>query len=135
VSAVTDIEALVTANFAAVAGITNALDHEPQRLPKMPVVTLLCVRYDPVDAETGIGQDVTYQWLVRLYVPLNDWRTSQQSLKELVPLLLNAVRDDPTLGDYVDFLTLRDSGSEPEFNTDGGYVTKRLTLTASLCER
>lgn len=128
------IEAAIIGYLQAIVGLEDALDHEPRSLPRaLPVATLLLTRTDPEQIETGIGEDVTYEWRLSIYVALQDWGAAQQELKRLVPVVLSAIRAKPTCSGLVDMLTVRDSGAEPIFSDDG-YVRKSLTLRAVLTE-
>jgi hypothetical protein len=107
-----------------------ALDYEPSSLSRMPGTTLLARQYNPVQAETGVGEDVTYAWRLRLYVPLNDYRQAQSAIKELMPQILACVRHHPTADGLVDFLSIVDEGEEPEFNVEEGWLAKDVILRA-----
>jgi len=115
---------------AEVPDLKFALDHEPQSLPRMPGTTLLATMYNPVQAETGIGEDVTYAWRMRLYVPLNDYRQAQAQIKELMPQILACIRNHPTGDGLVDFLSLVDEGQAPDFNIEEGWLAKDALLRA-----
>lgn len=106
------------------------LDYEPQSLPRFPGTTLMATMYSPLQAETGIGEDVTYEWRLRLYVALNDYLTAQTQIKMLMPQILAVARHHPTCNGLVDFLTLVDEGSEPDFNVTEGWLSKDATLRA-----
>lgn len=132
------IEAVYTEAWASISGIQAAVDHEPQRLPPMPCVTMLFSRYDPFDAETGPGQDVTLEWRVRLYASLSDYRQAQQRIKDLIPPIINEVRLNPKAwdgtDDLADIVTITDQGNEPAFSPDDGYAVKELLLRAVLTD-
>jgi hypothetical protein len=118
-----------------VPGIKSAHDHEPKNVPKaLPAATILLTRYDPVDSETGPGQDVTYGWKLSLYIPLSDLERAQVTMKELLPKVGAAFRHHATGDDLVDELKVSDSGQEPIFVLDkaggGGHLRKELQLTA-----
>lgn len=129
------IEDRLVEDLKLIPGIASVLDFEPQKLPRLPCVTMLLVRYDPDDTETGPGQDVHYEWRLRLYVSLTDYEKAQQSLKDYVPLILGAVRDDPRMNNLCDFARIRDRGMEPIFDANGAYLVKDLMFSAVLTER
>lgn len=113
-----------------VADLKFALDHEPSSMPRFPGTTLLVRRFSPAQAETGVGEDVTYDWRLRLYVALNDYRTAQTQIKELMPQVLAVARHHPTADGLVDFLTLVDAGEEPIFTSEEGWAAKDMFLRA-----
>lgn len=110
--------------------LTAVLPYEPERLPKFPCVTMMWVRMQPEEAETGHGEDVAYDWRVRLYIALNDYKVAQDTLKALLPKIHSAVRHRPTCNGLVDFLRLIDEGQPPEFATGEGWVAKDVILRA-----
>jgi hypothetical protein len=137
------IEDKVLGYLRAVAGLEDSLDYEPETLPRrLPVTTLLFTGGNPVQAETGPHDDVTYTWKLSLYIPLDDYKVAQQQLKDLLPAIFAAIRHHPTADDVVDFLRVDDSNEDPVFSSpdrsDGGggpgYLRKSLTLTAVLTE-
>jgi hypothetical protein len=130
---VPELEAVFIRDVAATPGIRNALDHEPQKLPTFPCVTMLYTGPEPFDAETGAGEDVTHTWIVRLYVPFKNIQAAQTHLKTLLPALAHVVRANPRLDDQVDFAVIsNDNGSEPFFDEAAGFVVKQMRLTARL---
>lgn len=129
------IEDAVNTKLKEIGKLEDALDHEPQNLPRaLPVTTLLIIRFNPVQAETGPHDDVTYDWRLSLYVKLNDFRTAQQEFKDLVPAILSKVRSIPTAGGLCDFLNIEDVGDEPVFAPSDGFARKSLLMHARLTE-
>jgi hypothetical protein len=110
--------------------ISNALDHEPERLPRFPCLTMLVTTYSPLQAETGPHDDVTYAWRVRVYVALNDYRVAQMGLKQLVPQVLGVARHHATADGLCDFLSIVDTGSDPVFASEDGWLAKDVELRA-----
>lgn len=133
------IETALAALLEPIVGIQNVIDHEPRELPALrpgqATATIMWRSVEPIDAETGPGQDVTYTWSVNLYVHLHDFRASQSELKELVPRVVAIFREDFTLGRTVDFVRWRDLDGEPVHNPKQGYLRKTLVCEARLTER
>lgn len=125
-----DIAAAAAATFGAVAGVQNALDHEPEKLPKLPAVCILFRQAEPQDVATGGLETWAWTWRVNLYVPLRDYRVAQANVATLVPRLVAAVRADRTLGGTAEQAYLTDEGREPVFAHAEGYLVKSLTLEA-----
>jgi hypothetical protein len=135
VSGIRTIEAKIVEILKGVPGIKDADDHEPKNVPRtLPYASILLTRYDPVDAETSTGQDVTYGWKLSLYIALNDFERAQATMKDLLPEVGAAFREHPTADNLVDELRLSDPGVEPAFVVagagGGGYLRKELQLTA-----
>lgn len=120
---------------AAVAGVRNALDFDPEKLPALPAVTLSFFGVEQRDHQTGPAMELEWSWVVRVYVPLtsspgSDYRRVQNQLKTILPELFRIVRADPSLGDTCDGASLTDAGSEPDYNHEQRRATKSLLLRA-----
>lgn len=100
--------------------------YEPQHLQGLPCVTLLSRRYDPLQAETGPHDDVTYEWRLRLYVELNNYEKAQDEIDHLIPIILDVPRHHATMEDDVDALTFYDFGAEITFSKEDGWAAKDL---------
>lgn len=132
--AMQDIEQAFLDRVKEIPDLVDALDHEPQTLPRaLPVVTLLFVGCPQEDVATGLVE-VTWHWKVNLYIPLVDYRKAQLALKELVPTILDITRNDPLLSNTCDWAELTDEEEEPVFGTDDNWLLKRLDLRAKTTE-
>ena len=123
----TPIEAEFVARVKLIAGLESALDYDPHELPKLPAIAMLFLLPDDTDHQTGPATQVTWRWRIRLYVPLrskkgSDFRRAQQHFKDLVPAILNVLRDDRSLGGTCEMARLRQLGEEPEFSVEGKYA-------------
>ncbi len=117
-----------------VPGLNDALDHEPQSLPRAyPVLTMLFVGAPQNDVATGLVE-ITWHWKVNLYVSLMDYRKAQLEMKRLVPLVLKLTRQDPYLGNSCEWAEITDEEEEPIFSTDDKFMLKRLDLRAKTTE-
>jgi hypothetical protein len=124
------IEDAFVAAASAIPGVESAVDHEPEKLPRLPAVTMLFRVPAQVDAATGPVNDVTWSWTVSLYLPLRDYRRAQQQLKELAPAILRLTRADPTLGGTCDQAIVSALDDDPVFSHDEGWMVARFRLTA-----
>ena len=111
---------------ARIPELTKVYDHEPGQLKGYPCVTMLSRRYDPLQAETGPHDDMTYEWRLRLYVQLVDYERAQNQIDDLMPLLCDVPRHHATMEGDVDFLIFYDPGSEIEFSSEDGFAYKDL---------
>ncbi len=128
-------DALVT-RLAAIPGIVEVLDHEPQNLPRgrFPLITLLFTGARYSHNELGPMSELVWSWSVRLYIRLTDYREAQQALKDLVPAIISVTRLDPTLGGACFDSELQDEADEPTFAHDEGWLLKSLSFSASTDE-
>lgn len=138
-SALAAIEAQLVTIFGAVAGIANAVGHEPGQagLPPRPCVTLLYSGLIADDQETGPLEDVTHRWTLNLYLDLRDFEKTQATYKQLLPLLYEALRADPRLNNLVDRAWMSDEGRDPEFVKEegsGALFVKAIGVRAKLTE-
>jgi len=101
---------------------------EPGRLNGLPCVTLMSRRFDPVQAETGPHDDMTYDFRMRLYVSLHDYEKAQDEIDDLIPIILDVGRHHATMEGAVDFLSFIDSGSEIIFSKDDGWAAKDVLV-------
>ena len=85
---------------------------------------------EPIETATGPRLDLTYSWYLRLYVNLSDWKAAQEQLEELLPDVMRIWRDDPTLGDLLEWFTISDSGEPPMFNARDGWLRKAILIRA-----
>lgn len=132
---VRELKRLVAGHIAErVPELVRVYPFVPAHLQGLPCVTLLTQRYDPVQAETGPHDDTTYEWRLRLYVQLNDYERAQNELDDLIPLILDVPRHHPTLDGLVDFLVFYDSGGEPDFSPNDGWVHKDLYVRVTRTE-
>lgn len=129
------IEAEFVKRAKALALFRDALTVDPERLPALPAVTLSFVGIDQRDHQTGPAMEVTWKWIVRLYVPLksgqgSDFGRAQNELKRLLPPLFKVIRDDRSIGGTCDKATLTDIEAEPDYDIEQKRVTKELMLRA-----
>jgi hypothetical protein len=137
---VTDVEGWWVEAFGDISGIRHVYDHLPQDLGRYPCIAMLLATFDQEDSETGPGVDTTYGWRVDLYLSLQNYKRAQDEMKTYVPQMLALVRPDPTLGQLVDFCTIRDDGEDPIFQPAAsgrgeGYMAKALRVEARATER
>lgn len=136
-SSVEKIERIFAAHAEAIDGVASAFDHEPEVLGSRPCVTMLYVRIQQDDEETGPATENTWAWRVNVYVDLggsNDYRKAQRDLKRLVPRVLKIVRDDSRMDGLADFSSIVDEDGEPTFDHDAGLLWKSLRLQVRLEE-
>lgn len=119
----------------AKAIVREALDVDPEKLPAMPLVTLSFIGIDQRDHQTGPAMEVTWKWIVRLYIPLksgqgSDFGRAQNELKRLLPPLFKVIRDDRSIGGTCSKATLTDIEAEPDYDVDQKRMTKELMLRA-----
>lgn len=110
--------------------IATAFAYEPEILGELPCATMLLAWINPAETATGPRLDCTYTWWLRLYVGLSDWQAAQEQLEELIPAVLSVWRDDPTLGDLIEWFTISDSGEPPMFNAHEKWLRKALLVRA-----
>lgn len=84
----------------------------------------------PAEVATGPRLDVTWAWELRLYCGLSDWDSSQRQIDVLLPQILALWRDDPTLGELIEWWRIRDGGQPIEFNTSENWMRKTLLVEA-----
>ncbi len=128
------IENEFVARVDALPAIRNALDHEPERLPAMPCVTLLFVGATDRDDQTGPATEVWWEWEVTVYISLGgkleNYRDAQAGLKTLLPEILRVVRQSPSLGGSAIKAELVDPLDPPEFDHRRRLLSKTLRLRA-----
>lgn len=132
---IANVEAAFVADAAAIAGVISALDHEPKNLPKMPCVTMLLIRTNQDDVETGLGTEVEYEWKINLYCSLKDYGVAQSEMKTLIPALLKITRTNPRLADTCEWAVMTDGGEDPVFAHEDGWLLKSLRLRARNAEQ
>jgi hypothetical protein len=122
---------------ATAAGVTNALDHEPETIPTLErgaCVTLMQHRTDATTVETGPGQDVVSEWTVIVYVQLREYEKAQDDLEDVLDALIAVLRDNDRLNGTCDEARLHDDGAVPEFHNDHGVLVKTLRLWTQVTE-
>lgn len=122
----------MAAKLDALSIVERAFDHQPAKLPPrgLAVMSVLFTGFEQTDAFTGPATDNAWVYRVNCYLRLGDYLQAQQKLAELLPEILAIVRDDPTLAGTCEWARLDDTGLEPVFNHDEGYLLKSLRLTA-----
>lgn len=114
---------------------TARLDHEPEKIRDLPAVTMFAATAPEDDTETGPAAQVEWTWRVNVYVGLQQgYRDAQAQLKGLWPLVLRAVRADPSLGVDGVWSRLVDPGAEPEISSEEKIMWKELRLAARRME-
>jgi hypothetical protein len=113
-------------------GLKTAYAYEPEQLGELPVTTLLLAFIQPREIETGPRLDVTWSWQLRIYVNLSDWEAAQTQLEELAYASLSLWRDDPTLGDLLEWWTIADTGEPPVFSAPDRWLRKALLVQARI---
>jgi len=139
-----DVAETAAAAFVAlagdVAGIESAYDHEPgiEGLGQLPCVTMLYLGAKRVGQASSNVEDLEHTWDVFLYLRLSQYEPAQTQMRELVPLLLAAVRVKPTLDIEDCWANLLDELARPEFVHDQedrpAMLLKRLKFTARKSE-
>lgn len=128
------IENAFVAKAKAIAGLKDALDHEPEKLPAQPCVTLLFTEIQQDDRYTGPATENWWAWDVNLYISLGEkranYRDAQAQLKALVPELLRIVRNDPSLNGTALRAEITDPGEAPAFDHRQRLMLKILRLRA-----
>ncbi|MGE4334582.1 MAG: hypothetical protein AB7E55_01225 [Pigmentiphaga sp.] len=67
---------------------------------EFPILTILYTGFNARHA-TGRSQDTNWQWDFAVYLPVRNARESWETLKDLVPAILEAFRQKQTLNDTV----------------------------------
>lgn len=123
---------------------TEVFDHVPETIAStgrnLPVATLGIAIGEQADLYTGPAVEAAYEWTLTLYIDLRDYEQAHSTLEELFPLVLGIIRPDPRLRDpgstleNVDRSQIRDSGEEPDYDSEAGVVTKTFRVRIELEE-
>ena len=110
-------------------------DHEPERIPQFPAVTMLYVRFTETQAsqnELGPQQEVGWEWRIYVRTQLGNgkWKEGQRTARDLVAQLVALPHFDHTLGSSCSGWLLEDEGQEPDLGQETpGVLCKELRLT------
>ena len=123
------IERAFLARAAEIEGIRTVADHEPERVPTLPAVTL--VAHTPREGEPDLAGvvDVFWSWTVSVLVANAQWEKAQRELKQLLHQVLAIPRADRRLGDTCDWAEIAGDGDEPDVEGEKGKAVLRATLT------
>lgn len=119
---------LIADRLRTVPGIATAWSYEPENLGALPATTMMLQGIVPNERATGLRLDVQWTFQLRLYVNLSDWQKSQEQLETILDAVLVLWRDDPTLGNEVEWWRITDSGVIPEFSPEQHWLRKTLNV-------
>lgn len=94
---VESIEAKIVEVLQSVPGLKKVHNPEPVRLDVFPAATIFFEGFS--QERGGFGQHaVTWRWIIRLYLLMQDERKAQTDGKQLIQQVAEAFRQDVTLG-------------------------------------
>lgn len=126
------VETVFVREAQLIPGINRVYDHEPERPPGLPGVTMLMTRFDQSDTETGSGVTAYWDWRINVYASLREWPAGQRNIRRLYPEVLKITRRNPSMDGLVEFAEVRDAGEEPVFAPEESYILKAFRLSCRL---
>lgn len=91
------IEAQIVAVLRTVPDFVKIYDYEPVELFELPAATLFYSGFDSDDSACPEALETAEQWVLRLYLPLQDAETAQTDMKKLIPKVREAFRINRSL--------------------------------------
>jgi hypothetical protein len=115
-----------------VEGIKQAFDYEPDRISHLPAATLY---FDGFQQSEGTSRknNVSWQWVIRLYIPLrtSDVSTPQKEVRKMVQNTLNQLRTDISLGGTCLYHSVSSGDVFALFEQNNPLMVAELILTTT----
>jgi hypothetical protein len=91
------MEESIVNTLETVSELARVFDHEPVDLIELPAATLFYSGWSLTDILMPGTQQVSENWVLRIYVKLQDVEAAQTEMKTLVPLIRQAFRKNRNL--------------------------------------
>ncbi|MFA7175072.1 MAG: hypothetical protein WC340_16990 [Kiritimatiellia bacterium] len=117
------VEAQIISTVNAVTEVKTVYKYPIKKFAgEFPILTVLYTGFGLTPA-SGESQDAGWTWEFTVYFPIRNEAESWESLKELVPIILSAFRDNPTLGDtcWSAEITMGKPFWQPDLTNTGAY--------------
>ncbi|MFC4768740.1 hypothetical protein [Effusibacillus consociatus] len=129
----TAIETNIVSTLQTVTGLKKTFGNEPKTITQLPAATLFLDGFEQEDNATR-RKEVTWKWIVRLYVPLQDAEKAQTDIKTLLVSTLTAFRNNPTLGGTVLFQNVATGEIFAVTNQNNPLMMAEVSLHATVKE-
>lgn len=129
---------------AAIVGVLETVtefkkvfDHEPLSVPghQLPAASVFYTGFRLSDEEIPRGQQVIEQWILRVYVPLQDAEKAQDDIKKLVPKVRKALRGNRKLDSTCRYSTVTAGDIIAVLDKNNPQLIASFTLDANTEER
>ncbi len=90
------IEEQIVAVLQTVTELRAVYDHEPLEVSDLPAASIFYAGFSCEDL-TVKSQQTSENWVLRLYVRLQDAELAQDEMKVLIPKVREAIRQNPSL--------------------------------------
>lgn len=127
---VESIEAKIVEVLQGIPDIKKVHNPEPTRLDTFPAATLFFEGF--TQEQGGFSQHtVTWRWIIRLYLLMQDERKAQTDGKQLVQKVADALRRDITLGGTCLMSLLREGSVSVVDTNSSRFLLWELVFEAS----
>lgn len=124
------IEAKIVEVLQSIPDIKKVYNPEPARLDTFPAATLFFEGF--TQERGGFGQHtVTWRWIIRLYLLMQDERKAQTDGKQLVQKVADALRRDITIGGTCLMSLLREGSVSVVDTNSSRFLLWELVFEAS----
>lgn len=125
------IEAEVVKTLQLIPDLKKVYDHEPKNLGMLPAATLYFDGFGQGDA-TSRRKEITWRWMVRIYIPLQDEVKAQRMIKSLVQKSIQQLAENPELGGTVIDNNLTNGEIYVAMDQSNPHMIAEMTLEAKV---
>jgi hypothetical protein len=103
------IETEISKILATITEFKKVYTYEPMEIFELPAASIFYSGFDSNDQSMPNSQEVSENWILRIYVKLDDAKTAQDAMKTLIPKARDAFRKNRGLSGAC-LYTLLDKG-------------------------
>lgn len=116
--------------LTTITDLKTKIAYEPKTIPELPAVTLFFDGFTQEQTET-VAFTITYKWIMRLYVALNDAEKAQTELKSLVKQILSQLKLHMNFNDTVLFGMTPAGSAVAALDRSNPLLIMEFSLTAT----
>lgn len=128
------MEAQIVSILAAVTEFKKVYDHEPLEIFDLPAASIFYSGFHQEEMSMPNTQEVSENWIMRVYVRLDDAKKAQDEMKKLIAKVRQAFRENRDLSGTCLYTTLTRGEVFAVLDKNNAQLIAELNLSAVTME-
>lgn len=128
------IETQIVNVLSTVPEFRNVYSYEPLELADLPAATIFYSGWNMTDVSMPNTQEISENWILRIYVHLDDAKKAQAKIKAIVPKVREAFRENRSLSGTCLYCLLNKGNVFAVLDKNQAQLVCEITLSAIIEE-
>lgn len=123
------IENQIVMVLRTVSDFKKVYDHEPLEIFELPAASIFYTGFSSDEHTMPNSQEITENWIIRIYVKLDDAKKAQLQIKQIIPKIRSAFRQNRSLSGTCFYTNLKNGDVFAVLDKNNAQLIAELALS------